>query len=71
MFENLGPITYKLVDAHTEKMYKFSLQTSLLKARLSPLFHGWTFLLRYTDSPSEELTVSNIISKYVVIKSNG
>jgi len=59
---SIGPITYTLNDQHTEKQYKFSLQTSLLKSKQNPLLQGWKFMLKYEDSPDEELTFNNIKS---------
>lgn len=41
----LNPATYPLTDPHAEKQMKFTLQTSLSKARSAPLFDGWRFYL--------------------------
>lgn len=58
----IDPITYSLNDKVTEKHYKFNLETSLLKSKTNPLLQDWTFLLKYEDSPDEELTFNNIKS---------
>jgi hypothetical protein len=55
-----GPATFALVDTQSEKQNKFSLQTSLLKAKSSPLLDGWSFVLAHEDSPSEELSCSDL-----------
>jgi hypothetical protein len=52
-----------LHDPVTEKHYKFSLQTSLLKAKSSPLLSGWKFLVKYEQKPGEELSVEDVKSK--------
>ena len=61
----VDPITYSLNDKVTEKHYKFNLETSLLKSKSNPLLQDWTFLLKYEDSPEEELTFNNIKGIYI------
>jgi hypothetical protein len=55
-----NPSAYALSDSQCEKQYKFSLQTSLLKAKSQQLFQDWKFILIHEDSPQEELSRSDI-----------
>ena len=67
MFAN--PSAYALADSQCEKQYKFSLQTSLLKAKNQQLFQDWKFILIHEDSPQEELSRSDI--KTIIECGNG
>ena len=56
----LNTTTFALQDAQSEKHYKFTLQTSLQKAKMTPLLSDWKFLLVHEDSPNEELSRDDI-----------
>ncbi len=55
-----NPSAYALTDSQCEKQCKFSLQTSLLKAKSQQLFQDWKFILIHENSPQEELSRSDI-----------
>ena len=58
---NLDPNNYALVDVQSEKRYKFTLQSSLSKAKSTPLLQGWKFLLMHKDE-NQEMSCNDIKS---------
>ena len=61
ILKNVDPNNYALVDVQSEKRYKFTLQSSLSKAKSTPLLQGWKFLLMHKDE-NQEMSCNDIKS---------
>jgi hypothetical protein len=64
----LNTASFALSDVQAEKRYKFTLQSSLTKAKSSPLLEGWQFLVIHQDE-NQEMSCNDI--KIIIECANG
>lgn len=64
----LNTASFALSDVQSEKRYKFTLQSSLTKAKSSPLLEGWKFLIIHQDE-NQEMSCNDI--KIIIECANG